>query len=158
MKTTEVCASMIQMFEGFEPEPYQDAVGVWTIGYGFTGPLINESTPPMTEGEAGKLLSLKLAEFEKEVLALTSGVELKPHQLDALVSFAYNVGIGAFSSSTLLKLIRAGLVEDAFKEFRRWVYARGRKLSGLVARRRAESIRFLGGDFELIREVFYCRN
>ena len=80
-------------------------------------------------------------EVEEQVKALN--VAHTEGQLDALVSFAFNLGITRLRNSTLLKLIREGARKNAIKqEFKRWVYARGRKLHGLELRREWEAKRF----------------
>ena len=69
---------------------------------------------------------------------------MKHHQFDALVSFAYNVGIGNLKSSTLLRKLNAGDYDGAALEFHRWKRSNGRVLPGLVRRRAAEALLFQG--------------
>jgi lysozyme len=70
--------------------------------------------------------------------------DIEQYQFDAFVSFSFNVGIGAFSKSTLLKKFRAGDIEGAAKEFARWNKGGGKVLKGLVRRRVEEAKLFLG--------------
>jgi len=97
----------------------------------------------ITEWYADELLRQDVAEVEQQVKSLH--VARTQGQLDALVSFAFNLGIGALRRSTLLKVIRrGGSMREVKGEFRRWVYADGKKLKGLVKRREWESQRFFG--------------
>ena len=81
--------------------------------------------------------------FAAQVAALLK-VPTKQHQFDALVSFAYNCGIGNLRSSTLLRKLNAGDFPGAALEFHRWNRANGRVLAGLVRRRAAEALLFHG--------------
>ena len=110
-----------------------------TIGYGHTkGVRMGDR---ISEQWAKELLKMDVQEVEEQVKALN--VAHTEGQLDALVSFAFNLGITRLRHSTLLKLIREGARKNAIKqEFKRWVYARGRKLHGLELRREWEAKRF----------------
>jgi len=127
---------MLKQFEGLRLKAYQDSAGVWTIGYGHT----KTAYPGMviTRSEAERLLRQDLQRFEKGVRDRVS-VPLTQNQFDALVSFSFNVGVGAFSKSTLLKRLNQKDYAGAKQEFRRWVYAGGRRLQGLVNRRNREA-------------------
>jgi len=133
---------MLKQFEGLRLKAYQDSAGVWTIGYGHT----KTAYPGMviTRSEAERLLRQDLQRFEKGVRDRVS-VPLTQNQFDALVSFSFNVGVGAFSKSTLLKRLNQKDYAGAKQEFRRWVYAGGRRLQGLVNRRNKEANLFLSG-------------
>ena len=127
------------VFEGLRLTAYEDAAGVLTLGYGHTKGV--RRGDKISEYYAKVLLKQDIAEFEEEVKKL--GVAQTEGQLDALVSFAFNLGIGNLKSSTLLKTIREGGSMLAIKrEFKRWVYAGGKKLPGLVKRREWEARRF----------------
>ena len=143
-KTSSLGKKLIQEFEGFRAKAYLCPAGVWTVGYGTTrinGNKVTEGTQLTTE-EAEIFLEQDLKQFEdcvnKNVL-----VELTQNQFDALVAFVYNVGIGNFQKSTLLKNLNSGDYESAAKEFLRWDKANGKKLSGLTRRRKAEQKLFL---------------
>ena len=139
MKTSEKLLSMLMVFEGLRLTAYEDAAGVLTLGYGHTKGV--RRGDKISEYYAKVLLKQDIAEFEEEVKKL--GVAQTEGQLDALVSFAFNLGIGNLKSSTLLKTIREGGSMPAIKqEFKRWVYAGGKKLPGLVKRREWEARRF----------------
>ena len=130
---------MLMVFEGLRLTAYEDAAGVLTLGYGHTKGV--RRGDKISEYYAKVLLKQDIAEFEEEVKKL--GVAQTEGQLDALVSFAFNLGIGNLKSSTLLKTIREGGSMPAIKqEFKRWVYAGGKKLPGLVKRREWEARRF----------------
>ena len=149
----------VAYWEGFFSKPYNDPVGHCTIGYGH---LIHRGncTPEdyklvwidgqekpgvLTKKEAEKLLKKDLTYFALEVKeATTVWAKLETHERDALVSFAYNVGLGAYRDSTLLKKLNQGDKPGAANEFLRWVYADGQKLPGLERRRKAEREMFLG--------------
>lgn len=143
---TQRAASMmgieiIKHFEGLRLESYLDAVGAPTIGYGST--LGVQMGTSISEQDAEALLIEDMSRFEDGVNDLVC-VSLKQCQFDALVSFSFNLGVGALSKSTLLKKLNSGDYAGAQKEFSRWVYAGGQKLSGLVKRRDAEAALFGG--------------
>lgn len=131
--------SLIKKWEGFRANAYQDPVGVWTIGYGTTRingkPVTRGMT--ITQEEAENILRQQVATFQKTVVDLVT-VPLNANQLSALVSFTYNLGIQAFSTSTMRKKLNAGDYQGAAQEFDRWVYAGGKVLAGLVSRRAEE--------------------
>lgn len=131
---------LIKSFEGLRLNAYQDAVGVWTIGYGHT----RTAAPGqrITLGQATALLRDDVATFERAVTRAVR-VPITENQFAALVSFAYNVGSGALNSSTLLRRLNAGDVSGAADEFLRWNRAGGRVLAGLTRRRVAERALFL---------------
>lgn len=127
--------ALIKEFEGRRLTAYRDVVGVLTIGYGSTGPHVKPGMT-ITEAEAEALLRKDLDRFERGVAEMAG--EMTPGQFSALVSLAYNVGLGNFASSTLLKLHRAGDYAGAAGQFGRWNKAGGRVLAGLTKRRAAE--------------------
>ena len=139
MKTTEILLQKLMEMEGLRLEAYQDAAGVPTIGYGHTK---NVRMGDRISGYwARELLRDDIEEAEWLVKEL--GVAKTEGQLDALTSFVFNLGINRLKTSTLLKVIRdGGSVQQIKKEFKRWVYAGGRQLPGLVKRREWEAKRF----------------
>ena len=139
MKTTVNLIQQLMVMEGHSLEAYKDEAGVPTIGYGHTkGVRMGDR---ISEQWALELLKMDVQEVEQQVKALN--VARTEGQLDALVSFAFNLGIGRLRSSTLLKLIREGGRKKAIKqEFKRWVYACGKRLRGLEIRREWEAKRF----------------
>jgi lysozyme len=138
MKLSQRGIDLIKHFEGLRLEAYRCPADVPTIGYGHTqGVKLGDK---ITEQEAEDLLRKDLATFERGVnravyIPITQG------QYDALVSFAFNLGMGALLKSTLLRKLNAG--SDASGEFARWVNAGGKRLDGLVRRREAERALFV---------------
>lgn len=132
--------NQIKKHEGFSNTVYNDVAGNPTIGYG------HMLTPAerlaglryVTEAEATRLLAKDVAAAEAAVNSLVK-VPLTQNQFDALVSFVYNVGTGAFSRSTLLKKLNAGDYVGAADQFGVWRLAGGRVVKGLVYRRQAEA-------------------
>lgn len=142
MKTGDRGLALIKSFEGLRLEAYRDAAGILTIGYGSTGPHV---TPGLriTEDRAEELLRADVERFERAVEAMVR-LPLKQHEFDALVSFCYNVGAGAFSNSTLLREMNLGNRLKVGQEFVKWIYAGGRPLRGLLRRRLTEALLFIG--------------
>lgn len=139
MKTTPSGVDLIKTHEGLRLSAYRCPAGILTIGYGHTG---GDVTPGMsvTQMQAEILLVRDLARFETGVDRLVH-VILTQNQFNALVSFAYNVGLGAFAGSTLLRKINANPVDPSIKdEFLRWNKAKGVILPGLTKRRMDEAI------------------
>ena len=144
MRTSEILFEKLKEFEGLRLEAYEDAGGVLTIGYGHTG----DDTSPgdrISEYWAGELLKRDVQTVEAQVAELE--VAKTQGQMDALVSFVFNLGIGRLKSSTLLKVIRnGGSMRQIKREFMRWVHCGGRKLSGLEKRRAWEAERFFDSE------------
>lgn len=138
---TDQAKVIIRGFEGLRLKSYQDSVGVWTIGYGTTGSFVTPKMQISIE-QAEKYLVDSLKILEQEIQTLVK-VPLNENQLAALESFCYNLGIGAFAGSTMLKLINKGEFENASLEFHKWIYAGKKILPGLVKRRAAEKDLFL---------------
>ena len=140
MEASKVLIEQIKVFEGLRLEAYRDAAGVLTIGYGHTGSDISEGDR-ISEYWAQELLRNDLGATEAAVRRLH--VARTQGQFDALVSFVFNLGIARLQRSTLLKVIREGGSHHQIRqEFKRWVYAGGKKLRGLERRREWESRRF----------------
>lgn len=141
---------LVAGFEGFRSCPYRDPVGVWTIGYGETSG-VSAGTPCTSQRKARRHLRHRLeTPFGTEVRRAVK-VDLSQRQYEALTSFAYNVGIGAFRESHLLAELNADDKAAAANELLRWVYAGGRVFLGLQRRRRAERRRFLRGSSRKVR-------
>ncbi|MGB0844468.1 MAG: lysozyme [Alphaproteobacteria bacterium] len=137
--------ALVKEFEGLYLDAYLDPVGIWTIGYGNTGPEAYQGNK-ISRRRADELLAQDMFEFEQAVLSLVR-VPLNPNQFDALVSFAFNVGEYGLQKSTLLRLLNSGNYAGAAKEFHRWNKGTigGEKvvLRGLTRRRAAEANLFL---------------
>lgn len=134
---------LIKRFEGCRLTAYKCPAGIWTIGYGYAQPWVTEGCV-ISQGWAERLLEEELTELAwaiKENLPTDTG---RTHnQTYALISFVYNVGIGAFKKSTLRKKIIAGDIQAAADEFLKWDKAGGQVLPGLTKRRQAERELFL---------------
>ncbi len=141
LRISDAGLALIQQFEGFEPDWYLDPVGVRTIAYGWTGPLPDDLTPPLTEAQGRRLLRDTVGAYEAAVRRHVD-VPLAQAAFDALVSFTYNLGATNLATSTLLARLNEGRWDEAAAEFDRWVLAKGQRLEGLVRRRAAERALF----------------
>lgn len=148
----DLAIRLIQKFEGFSAVPYRDTGGVWTIGYGSTrggdGRPVDSQSASLSRAEASNLLERDAERSAAGLARLTTRV-LAPHEVAALVSFAYNLGVGAYQSSTLRRRVNERRDGEAAKEFLRWVHDNGRVIRGLVIRRTVESSVFLGDERSL---------
>ncbi|HBL7126824.1 lysozyme [Enterobacter asburiae] len=145
MQTSDKGISLIKQFEGCKLTAYQDSVGVWTIGYGWTQPVDGKpirAGMTIKQETAERLLKTGLVSYESDVSRLVK-VGLTQGQFDALVSFTYNLGARSLSTSTLLRKLNAGDYAGASDEFLRWNKAGGKVLNGLTRRREAERALFL---------------
>jgi lysozyme len=124
-------------FEGLRLAAYQDVAGVWTVGYGHTGPDVGAGLT-ITEEEAETML---LADLADAIVCVNGAVTvaISQCQFDALVDFCFNAGRGNFVNSTLLRKLNLGDVDGAAAEFQLWVHAGGKVVAGLVRRRKAEA-------------------
>ena len=142
MKASDNVKNFIKGQEGLRLEAYKCPAGVWTVGYGHTG---GDVWPGMRidRAEADRLFDLDLARFEQELnrMLKAGGVkELRQGQFDALLSFAFNVGTAKLAGSTLWRKVKANPNDATIAdEFRRWKYAGGQEMPGLVRRRGAEA-------------------
>lgn len=145
-------AAFIGRFEGFRPLPYNDPAGHATIGYGHLihlGRVTEDDRRKwkrMSQAQGLALLRKDSQRFADAVRRLVKP-KLKQHEFDALVSFAFNVGVHAFEKSTLLKLLNRGDRRGAAAQLIRWDKAGGKRLPGLTRRRRAERLLFLTGRY-----------
>ena len=145
MQTSDKGIDLIKQFEGCKLSAYQDSVGVWTIGYGWTQPVDGKpirAGMTIKQETAERLLKTGLVSYESDVSRLVK-VGLTQGQFDALVSFTYNLGARSLSTSTLLRKLNAGDYAGAADEFLRWNKAGGKILNGLIRRREAERALFL---------------
>ncbi|MBW4521674.1 MAG: lysozyme [Scytolyngbya sp. HA4215-MV1] len=136
----EAGRNLLKEFEGLRLDAYLCPAGVWTIGYGSTFGV--HPGDHITPGEAESRLIKDLDQFEKGVAKLVK-VPLTSNQFSALVSFAYNLGLGALEESTLLRVLNKGDYQAAANELLRWDKANGVPLAGLTRRRKAEKELFL---------------
>lgn len=145
--------------EAFSATPYLDAAGVLTIGYGHVMRAHEKNTlVNITVAEAADLLDRDCDPIELylDAIQVNFKTRLNQHQFDALVSFAFNVGLKAFENSTLLKYLRAGDHDNAAAEFDRWIYVtktgkggikRKVRSRGLMNRRRMDRAIFERGVY-----------
>lgn len=127
---------LIKEFEGLSLDAYRCPAGKWTIGYGHTGSDVHEGMT-ITEKEAEALLKHDLEHFEHGVDVLT-GPETTDNQYSAMVSLAYNIGLGAFARSSVLTFHRKKFHDSAAMSFELWNKSKGKVLPGLTRRREAE--------------------
>ena len=150
MKVSDIFLEKLMEMEGCRLVAYRDAAGVPTIGYGHTAGV--RMGDRISQRQAKALLREDAEAVMRQVRALD--VARTEAQLEALTSFAFNLGIARLRSSTLLKVIRQGGSKQAIqREFKRWVYAGGRKLSGLVKRREWEASHFFAPSYPTDEEI-----
>lgn len=146
MKTSQNGVTVMHYFESCKltayPDPGSADGNPWTIGWGSTGPGIAKGTL-WTQAQADARFIDDLTKFEQGVAAVVS-VPVSQGQFDALVSFAYNLGLGSLRSSTLLKLLNGLDYNGARDQFSRWNKNDGKVMKGLVRRRAAEVALFRG--------------
>lgn len=142
MKASERGIKLIQSFESCKLTAYEDVIGVWTIGWGNT---YYENGKPVKKGDkitqekADLLFKNVLATFEDRVSKLITS-NINQNQFDALVSFAYNNGIGNLKASTLLKKVNFNPNDpEIANQFSRWINSGGKPFKGLIRRRKEES-------------------
>ena len=133
---------LTERFEGCRLQAYADTGGVWTIGYGHTHGVMEGMT--CTREQALAWLEQDTREAAAAVNHLVT-VPLKQAEFDALVDFVFNLGVGAFARSTLLRDLNTGNLGAAAAQFPLWDHDAGRVLAGLLHRRLAEQMEFEGG-------------
>ncbi len=143
MKLSQKGLDLIKKFEGFSAKPYLCSAGVPTIGYGSTyyanGVKVKMTDSPISEEWAEELLQKVVTHYERGVDSMTRD-DINQNQFDALVSFAYNVGLTNYKNSTLLKRVNANPKDpDIQKQFMKWVRAAGKVIKGLINRRTVEA-------------------
>jgi GH24 family phage-related lysozyme (muramidase) len=158
VKVSEAAIRMIKHHEGVRLRPYRCPALLWTVGVGHvidpshigvkyedrkSLPIPSGWDRVLSMGEVDALLAQDLAKFERGVARLCPSSVSNQGQFDALVSFAFNVGLGNLQRSSLRMKINRGDLEDAAEEFMKWTKAAGRVLPGLVKRRNDERALFL---------------
>ncbi len=142
MQASQTALNLIKKYEGFSAKIYLCPAGKATIGYGHVVKKSENFLKTISKKQAEKLLAddaLQVCEQISKLLKIT----LSQNQFDAVVCFVYNVGIGNFTNSTMLKLLNSGDIKAAAGEFERWIYSNGKILSGLKTRRQEEKQLFL---------------
>jgi lysozyme len=122
--------------EGLELKAYADSGGVWTIGYGHTGPDVHAGLT-ITQAEADQLLESDVAGAVTAVNRLVTSA-INQNQFDALVDFTFNLGAVTLAHSTLLRDVNAGKFGAAGPQFLLWDHVKGTVVPGLLTRREAE--------------------
>lgn len=136
MNLSQNGVALIKRFEGCKLEAYQDIVGVWTIGFGFTKGVKPGDRMTMVECESRLLTEVR--EYEAAVLRACT-VPPNQNQFDALVSFAWNIGIAGMLGSSVIKYHNKKDIVNAMKSFALWNKAGGKVVKGLENRRAAEA-------------------
>lgn len=162
MRLSKAIKNYVKKREGFHAEVYKDVAGKATIGYGhlvkgitltYVSAAIGRQITSLegiklTKPQANKLLELDLSVFVSSTnyLLKSRGIKITQPMFDALVSFAFNLGIGNLRSSTLLRKVAEGDIEEAARQFLRWKYAGGKVIQGILNRRIEEMNIFLTKD------------
>lgn len=141
MEATLQIVQFIGQFEGCKLQAYQDQAGIWTIGYGHTGPEVEEGLV-WTQDQADTQFMQDLQRFVGYVGAYVK-VAINENQLTALTSFCYNLGPGNLKVSGLLKLLNQGNYSGAADQFLLWNRVNHYVNAGLTRRRQAERALFL---------------
>ena len=145
MTPSSKCSALVEKSEGNVLKAYPDpATGgaPWTIGHGHTGPEVHPGMR-ITQQEADAYLEQDLCRVGQQISKVVH-VELSQDEFDALVCFVYNIGIGNFMNSTMLRLLNMGKFDEASNEFEKWTKGAGKVMPGLVARRHNEKDLFNG--------------
>ena len=158
MRINQACIDAIKGFEGWRSRAYRDSVGVWTIGYGHTsaaGKPAVHSGQQISKKQGEEILRRDMEKFASGVRKLIK-VHLNDNQFGALVSFAYNVGLGNFKKSSVLRVVNARQFDQVPRRLALWNKAGGRVLKGLVRRRGEEAALFMTpvGTAEIQPETF----
>jgi lysozyme len=134
---------VVTTWEGNESKVYLDPVGIPTVCYGH---VVGKDIPVGTKfsNEACHNILYSDLKIASDGVSRLVKVELTDYERAAFISFVFNAGVGNFSRSTMLKLINNGRVTEACHELPKWVYAKGKRLKGLVNRRQAEMKLCLG--------------
>jgi len=160
LKVSPRCIEMVKHHEGVRTRPYQCPALVWSVGVGHvidpshaavkyeerrTLPIPEGWDRILTMGEVDAILAQDLGRFERGVARLCPAAVGHQGRFDALVSFAFNVGLGNLQRSSLRMKTNRGEFEEAADEFMKWTKAGGRVLPGLVKRRQDERALYLNG-------------
>ena len=160
MKVSDAAKAMIKHHEGVRMRPYRCPALLWTVGVGHvidpshiavkyeerrTLPIPDGWDRSLTMGEVDAILAQDLARFERGVARLCPAATSHQGQFNALVSFAFNVGLGNLQRSSIRMRYNRGDVEGAADAFLMWTKAAGKVLPGLVKRRNDERALFLSG-------------
>jgi lysozyme len=158
VKTGDQGIALIKHFEGCRKRPYRCPAGLWTVGYGtvlyldqirlkmperLSYPLRPEHNREFSQDEIEGFLRAELRSTERGVARYCPASVGNQSQFDALVSFAYNCGLGALQRSSIRAAYNRGEIEEAADKFMKYTKAAGKELAGLVRRRSSERTLFL---------------
>ena len=166
MKISEKGEHLMHFFEGYRNKPYRCSAAIWTVGWGhamyadqlalpnvrkegYTGlirsdyQLKGEDARVWSKDELVDLFKVDINTFERGVLRLSPTLANHQSKFDAVVSFAYNAGLGNYQRSTIRMKVNRGDWEGAAEAFMSWTKAGGKEVAGLVKRRKAEVALFL---------------
>jgi lysozyme len=143
MLVSNKAKDLLKGFEGLQLTAYKCPAGVWTIGYGSTGSHVKPGMT-ITKEQADILLNKDITPREDKLTRILGRTPTTQNQFDALFLLAYNIGMGAFEKSTLLRLHRNAQYEEAADEFLKWNKAGGKVLNGLTRRRSVEREVYIG--------------
>ena len=153
MRPSQAAFDLIKQFEGYATKTadggckaYPDPASggdPWTIGYGSTGPDVRPGTI-WTQQQAEERLKADVSRFAAAVSDLIGSTPTLQREFDAMVSLAYNIGLGNFGGSTLLRKHKANDKAGAAAEFGKWRMAAGKVMKGLIRRRTAEAALYRG--------------
>lgn len=144
-KTSDTGIALIQHFEGYSPFPYDDVIGVSTVGWGHVILDSDNLDYPLMPDEAETLLRNDLVKAERSVNQSVH-IPLANCRFDALTSLSYNIGASNFQKSTLLRRVNEQRHNEVRAQFLRWVNAGGKMIKGLVRRREGEADMYDKGD------------
>lgn len=134
--------ALIKEFERCKLKAYKCPAGVWTCGWGSTGPDVDKNTV-WTQEQADSRMEKDMAKFMELAVQLSPVLRSYPNKWQAITDFVYNCGPGAYQKSTLRKRVNEEDWDAAVGEFRKWTKGGGKELPGLVRRREAEIRLFL---------------
>lgn len=141
MKASNNAIDLIKSFESCKLTPYRDIGGIWTVGWGTTGPQVKQGVD-WTQAEADEALQ-KRVDAISSILTTVVVPIINQNQFDALVSLCYNIGQNTFRQSTCLRFINQRQFTQAADELLKWNHIHGVVVPGLTRRREAERIFFL---------------
>lgn len=142
IKAIEKAKELIKEFEGLSLKAYFCSAGIKTIGYGHVILKHDDINGSITIKKAEELLEEDILRADSCLYRNVRNIDLNYNQRAALISFIFNLGSGTFQSSTLRQKLLRGEYFDASNEFSRFIFARGKKLPGLIRRREAEKVLF----------------
>lgn len=143
MSAIDIAAGLVRQFEGCKLTAYRDGGGVWTIGWGHTGPDVHEGLIwTQAQADAALVTDLQTAAIAAHSLLKTP---LTDKQLGALISLCFNVPVSDLRTSLLIPAINDGRWADAVRQWVRWDHDNGKEVKGLLRRRLVEASTYLEG-------------